>query len=204
MMPTPDLALSFRKITRLGSTRIVESAFALARREGRKVTAVHKANVLRVSDGLFLECARQVAANIPTSPMRKKSSTPWRRSGARREPVRRHRHHQYVRRHPLRPGLRIVRQHRARGLAQCRRHLRRGAGAARLGAGNRRQGSGQSVIADRLGRHAARLARPETGKDDYGAPQPRSKRRSTLPSLRPPSARAISAARSAPRRLRMR
>jgi 3-isopropylmalate dehydrogenase len=63
MMPTPDLALSFRKITRLGSTRIAEAAFALARREGRKkVTAVHKANVLRVSDGLFLECARQVAA----------------------------------------------------------------------------------------------------------------------------------------------
>jgi isocitrate/isopropylmalate dehydrogenase len=62
MMPTPDLALSFRKITRLGSTRIVETAFALARREGRKkVTAVHKANVLRVSDGLFLECARRVA-----------------------------------------------------------------------------------------------------------------------------------------------
>lgn len=66
MMPTPDLALSFRKITRLGSTRIVESAFALARREGRKkVTAVHKANVLRVSDGLFLECARAVAAKYP-------------------------------------------------------------------------------------------------------------------------------------------
>jgi isocitrate dehydrogenase (NAD+) len=66
MMPTPDLALSFRKITRLGSTRIVEAAFAVARREGRKkVTAVHKANVLRVSDGLFLECARQVAAKHP-------------------------------------------------------------------------------------------------------------------------------------------
>jgi isocitrate/isopropylmalate dehydrogenase len=66
MMPTPDLALSFRKITRLGSTRIAEAAFALARREGRKkVTAVHKANVLRVSDGLFLECTRQVAAKYP-------------------------------------------------------------------------------------------------------------------------------------------
>ncbi|HUC48503.1 MAG TPA: isocitrate/isopropylmalate dehydrogenase family protein [Xanthobacteraceae bacterium] len=63
MMPTPDLALSFRKITRLGSTRIAEAGFALARRDGRKkVTAVHKANVLRVSDGLFLECTRQVAA----------------------------------------------------------------------------------------------------------------------------------------------
>ena len=66
MMPTPDLALSFRKITRQGSTRIVEAAFALARREGRKkVTAVHNANVLRISDGLFLECARGVAAKFP-------------------------------------------------------------------------------------------------------------------------------------------
>jgi 3-isopropylmalate dehydrogenase len=66
MMPTPDLALSLRKITRLGSTRIVEAAFALARRERRrKVTAVHKANVLRVSDGLFLECARGVARKFP-------------------------------------------------------------------------------------------------------------------------------------------
>jgi isocitrate/isopropylmalate dehydrogenase len=62
MMPTPDLALSLRKITRAGSTRIVEEAFRLALRRRKHVTAVHKANVLRVSDGLFLECARAVAA----------------------------------------------------------------------------------------------------------------------------------------------
>jgi 3-isopropylmalate dehydrogenase len=65
MMPTPDLALSLRKITRQGSTRIVEEAFRLATRRRRHVTAVHKANVLRVSDGLFLECARAVAARYP-------------------------------------------------------------------------------------------------------------------------------------------
>ncbi len=65
MMPTPDLALSMRKITRQGSTRIVEEAFRLALRRRRHVTAVHKANVLRVSDGLFLECARAVAARYP-------------------------------------------------------------------------------------------------------------------------------------------
>ena len=64
-MPTPDLALSVRKITRAGSTRIAEVAFALAMRRRRKVTAVHKANVLRVSDGLFLECVRAVAARFP-------------------------------------------------------------------------------------------------------------------------------------------
>ena len=65
MMPTPDLALSFRKVTRAASLRIAESSFALARTRRGKVTAVHKANVLRVSDGLFLECVREVAAGNP-------------------------------------------------------------------------------------------------------------------------------------------
>jgi len=64
-MPTPDLALAMRKITRAGSTRIAEAAFKLAMRRRRKVTAVHKANVLRVSDGLYLECTRAVAARYP-------------------------------------------------------------------------------------------------------------------------------------------
>ena len=64
-MPTPDLALSLRKITRQGSTRIAEQAFALAMRRRRKITAVHKANVLRVSDGLYLECVRAVAKRFP-------------------------------------------------------------------------------------------------------------------------------------------
>ncbi len=65
-MPTADLALSVRKITREGSTRIAEEAFRVAAmRPRRKVTAVHKANVLRVSDGLFLECARAVAKRYP-------------------------------------------------------------------------------------------------------------------------------------------
>lgn len=64
-MPTPDLALAVRKITREGSTRIAESAFRLAMQRRRKVTAVHKANVLRVSDGLYLECTRAVAARYP-------------------------------------------------------------------------------------------------------------------------------------------
>ncbi len=64
-MPTPDLALAVRKITRQGSTRIAESAFKLAMQRRKKVTAVHKANVLRVSDGLYLECVRAVAARYP-------------------------------------------------------------------------------------------------------------------------------------------
>ena len=61
IMPTPDLAMSFRKVTRQVALRIAESAFALAHQRRRKVTAVHKANVLRISDGLFLECVRSVA-----------------------------------------------------------------------------------------------------------------------------------------------
>jgi isocitrate/isopropylmalate dehydrogenase len=65
VMPTPDLALSLRKITREGSTRIAEAAFALAMGRRRKVTAVHKANVFRISDGLFLECVRAVAERFP-------------------------------------------------------------------------------------------------------------------------------------------
>jgi len=64
-MPTPDLAIAMRKITRAGSTRIAEAAFKLALQRRRHVTAVHKANVLRVSDGLYLECVRAVAARYP-------------------------------------------------------------------------------------------------------------------------------------------
>src|SRR6185312_2235525 len=64
-MPTPDLALAVRKITRQGSTRIAEAAFRLAMQRRNKVTAVHKANVLRVSDGLYLECVRAVAKRYP-------------------------------------------------------------------------------------------------------------------------------------------
>src|SRR5438270_13933747 len=65
MMPTPDLALSLRKITRDASTRIVDEACRLAMRRRRKLTVVHKANVLRVSDGSFRECARRVAQRYP-------------------------------------------------------------------------------------------------------------------------------------------
>ena len=58
--------MSVRKITRKGSKRIAETAFKLAMtRPRRKVTVVHKANVLRMSDGLFLECTRAVAAKYP-------------------------------------------------------------------------------------------------------------------------------------------
>ncbi len=64
-MPTPDVALAVRKVTSLGSSRIARAGFDLARRRRKHVTAVHKANVLRVSDGLFLKEVRAVAKDYP-------------------------------------------------------------------------------------------------------------------------------------------
>jgi len=64
-MPTEDIALSVRKISRAGSERIARAAFDLAGRRCKKVTVVHKANVLKMTDGLFLSVARDVAADYP-------------------------------------------------------------------------------------------------------------------------------------------
>jgi 3-isopropylmalate dehydrogenase len=64
-MPTDDVALSLRKITRPACRRIAVAAFELARRRKRHVTAVHKANNFIVTDGLFLEEVRGVAALYP-------------------------------------------------------------------------------------------------------------------------------------------
>ncbi|MGQ9497887.1 MAG: isocitrate/isopropylmalate dehydrogenase family protein [Desulfotomaculales bacterium] len=62
----PDAAESIKIVTRSASERIVRFAFELARREGRrKVTAVHKANIMKFTDGLFLESARKIAALYP-------------------------------------------------------------------------------------------------------------------------------------------
>ena len=61
-----DAAESIKIITRFGSERIARFAFAYARREKRrKVTAVHKANIMKLSDGLFLEVAGKVAQEYP-------------------------------------------------------------------------------------------------------------------------------------------
>jgi isocitrate/isopropylmalate dehydrogenase len=64
-MPTPGVALAVRKITAHASERIARSAFELAMKRGRKVTAVHKQNVMRISDGLFLDNVRAVAKEFP-------------------------------------------------------------------------------------------------------------------------------------------
>ncbi|KJS14211.1 MAG: isocitrate dehydrogenase [Peptococcaceae bacterium BRH_c8a] len=61
-----DAAESIKIITREASERICRYAFDLAIKQGRKkVTAVHKANIMKLSDGLFLECARNVAEDYP-------------------------------------------------------------------------------------------------------------------------------------------
>lgn len=64
-MPTPELALSVRKVSARASRRIAEVAFRLASRRRRHVTAVHKANVLKMGEGLFLREVRAVAAAHP-------------------------------------------------------------------------------------------------------------------------------------------
>jgi isocitrate dehydrogenase (NAD+) len=62
----PGVVESVKVITARASRRIAQYAFELARREGRKgVTAIHKANIMKLSDGLFLHCARQVAKQHP-------------------------------------------------------------------------------------------------------------------------------------------
>ncbi|HBB77031.1 MAG TPA: 3-isopropylmalate dehydrogenase [Pseudomonas sp.] len=65
VMPSPDMALSTRKITRHCSERIARRAFELASKRKKKVTAIHKANSFHMTDGLFLEAVRHVAQDFP-------------------------------------------------------------------------------------------------------------------------------------------
>ena len=66
LSPDGETAQSIIKVTRRGSERIVRYAFELARRLGRrKVTVVHKANIMKTTSGLFLKVAREVAADYP-------------------------------------------------------------------------------------------------------------------------------------------
>src|SRR5690606_31248864 len=62
----PGVIESLKVITEKASLRVSRFAFDYARSHGRKrVTAVHKANILKLGDGLFLDCARRVAADFP-------------------------------------------------------------------------------------------------------------------------------------------
>ncbi|SPF49832.1 Isocitrate dehydrogenase (NAD(+)) [Candidatus Sulfopaludibacter sp. SbA4] len=62
----PGVVESLKIITEKASTKIARASFEYARRENRsKVTAIHKANIMKLSDGLFLKCCRQVASEYP-------------------------------------------------------------------------------------------------------------------------------------------
>ncbi|NCW09954.1 MAG: isocitrate/isopropylmalate dehydrogenase family protein [Gammaproteobacteria bacterium] len=65
MMPDPDMALSVRKITRRCCMRICRQAFSAAAARRKKIAAIHKANVFLMTDGLFLECFREVSREFP-------------------------------------------------------------------------------------------------------------------------------------------
>jgi len=66
IMPVDGVALAFRRITRDASYNIAKAAFELAmKRQKKTVTAIHKANVMRLSDGLFLDTVRDVAKTYP-------------------------------------------------------------------------------------------------------------------------------------------
>ena len=62
----PGVMTSLKVITEKGSTRIAKWAFDYARKHGRrKVHAIHKANIMKLSDGMFLKCAREISRSYP-------------------------------------------------------------------------------------------------------------------------------------------
>ncbi|MDP4148533.1 MAG: NADP-dependent isocitrate dehydrogenase [Bacteroidota bacterium] len=65
-MLTQDVALSRRFITRPGSLQVIKYAFEMAKKKGtRRITCAHKANIMKLTDGLFLECFHEVAKEYP-------------------------------------------------------------------------------------------------------------------------------------------
>ncbi len=65
-MLTQDVALSRRFITRPGSLQVIRYAFEMAKKNGaRRITCGHKANIMKLTDGLFLECFQEVAKEYP-------------------------------------------------------------------------------------------------------------------------------------------
>ena len=65
-MLTHDVALSRRFITRPGSLQVIKYAFEMAKKKNAKrITCGHKANIMKITDGLFLECFYEVAKEYP-------------------------------------------------------------------------------------------------------------------------------------------
>ncbi len=66
VMVVPGVAQSLKIITEKGSTRIAKAAFEYARKQGRKkIHAIHKANIMKLTDGLFLDCCRKIGGGFP-------------------------------------------------------------------------------------------------------------------------------------------
>ena len=65
ILVTPDVAISLRRITRHCCERIAQSAFELAQARNKHLTIVHKANVLKIADGMFIDICHEVGKNFP-------------------------------------------------------------------------------------------------------------------------------------------
>jgi 3-isopropylmalate dehydrogenase len=65
LLVTPDVVVSLRRITRMCCERIAQAACKLAMKRRKRLTIVHKANVLKVGDGMFLDVCREVARGYP-------------------------------------------------------------------------------------------------------------------------------------------
>lgn len=65
MLITPDVAISLRRITRLCCERIARAAFQLAMTRNKHVSIVHKANVLKIADGMFIDICHEVGREFP-------------------------------------------------------------------------------------------------------------------------------------------
>lgn len=65
ILVTPDVAISLRRITRHCCERIAKSAFELAQQRNKRLTIVHKANVLKIADGMFIDICHEVGKKYP-------------------------------------------------------------------------------------------------------------------------------------------
>ena len=162
-MVGPDAAESIKIITRAASERIARYAFEYAVANGRrKVTAVHKANIMKLSDGLFLESCRTIAADyqgriefedriVDNMCMQLVQKPELYDVLVAAEPVRRHRQ---------RPGGRAGRRPRGRAGRQHRDGCRGIRAGPRVGAQVRRAGQGQPDGPDPVRRADASPSRP--------------------------------------------
>ena len=102
LMPTPDVAMSVSVVTRPAVERIVRLAFELAQSRRRHLTVVHKANVLPLTTGMFLEVVRRAGGRPPLGRRRRRARRRHDRPpGAARGGLRRDRHREHAGRHPL-------------------------------------------------------------------------------------------------------